>query len=112
MMLSESGLVSVLTGIHQSHLIVVDEVIEELSEELGKPPHAHKIPASRVVCPFPAGFLAFIAFLRVVFAIQTCDSLSYFLCDLAIDGQRFILAKVRNHERLVLHHFDRLFVYI
>ena len=63
MVLSKSSLVCVLTSIYKSHLIVVDEVIKELSEELGEPPHANKIPASRVVFPFPAGFLAFITLL-------------------------------------------------
>ena len=105
MVLGEASLVSVLTGIDQGHLIVVDEVIEELSEELGKPPHAHKIPASRIVFPFPACFLAFITLLRVVFTIETSDTLSDFFSDLAINRQRVVFAEVRNHERLVLHHF-------
>ena len=105
MVLSEASLVSVLTGIDQGHLIVVDEVIEELSEELGEPPHAHKIPASRIVFPFPAGFLAFITLLRVVFAVETRDTLSDFFSDLAINRQRVVFAEGRNHERLVLHHF-------
>ena len=109
-MLGEAGLVSVLTGIDQGHLIVVDEVIEELSEELGEPPHAHKIPASRIVLPFPASFLVISQLLRVVIAIELSNSEFNFFGDLAINGQRIIHTHVRNHERLVFHHFHRLFV--
>ena len=111
-MLSEPRCVGVFAGCNESHLVLIDQVVEQLGEELGEPPHAHQISATRVVGPLPATLLALIALLLVILAVELDDLPSDFFVNHAIQGQTFVFLELGDHEGLVLFHDCRLFGHV
>ena len=86
MVLGETCRVGILTGLHKGHLVVVHQVVEQLSEELSEPPHADQVPARGVVLHLPAVLLALVHLLLVVVAIATDHLQGDFLIDSGIQG--------------------------
>ena len=82
MVVSEARRVGVLARRYQRHIVIVDQIVEELREELGQPPHTNEVPSCRVVLPFPAVLFAFIALFLVVLSVE----LDNFSGDLLVDA--------------------------
>ena len=111
-MLGKTRGISVLARSHQRHVRIVGQVVEELGEELGQPPHANKITAGAVVGVLPAALLALIAFFLIVVAVELDNLPCHLLIYAAIEADALLLAKRLNHESLVSLHNDRLLSHI
>ena len=109
MVLGETCLVRVFAGCNERHLIVIDQVVEELGEELGEPPHAYQIPATRVIGPLPAPLLALITLFLVIFAVKLDDLTSDFFVNHTIKCQTWVFLQLGDHKSLVLFHDSGFF---
>ena len=111
-MLCESCFVGILTGLHERHLVIVDEIIEEPGEELCEPPHAHQIASSRVIFILPAVLQGLVDFFLVVFSVAA-DHLEFdLLINRCVEGNVLNPADLLNNKRLVLAHDLCLFSHV
>ena len=104
----ETCSVSVLAGLHEGHLRVVNEVLEELGHELGQPPHTHEVSSRRVIGVLPPALKTLLALLSVVVTVAADNVLLDLLLDGREDAQGFVLSQHLNHELLVGLHDGRL----
>ena len=107
-MVSKASRVRILTSVDQGHLLTVDQVVQELGEELGQPPHAHQIAARRIISILPTSLLALVQLLLVVVTVATDHTLGDLFVDHGIEGQGCFLAEIGDHKCLVLLHDTRL----